>query len=80
MNAIASSPADALPQDELPLTDRLRAALDLLEAIEADRAVLDTLPEDDRVRFHQVVAEKCLFRTNGTMLLEESHLCRLISK
>ena len=57
MNAIASPPADALPQDELPLTDRLRAALDLLEAIEADRAVLDTLPEDDRVRFHQVVAK-----------------------
>jgi len=57
VNAIASPPADALPQDELPLTDRLRAALDLLEAIEADRAVLDTLPEDDRVRFHQVVAK-----------------------
>ncbi|MGY8564557.1 SDR family oxidoreductase [Paracidovorax citrulli] len=56
MNAIASAPADALPQDELPLTDRLRAALDLLEAIEADRAMLDTLPEDERVRFHQVVA------------------------
>jgi NAD(P)-dependent dehydrogenase (short-subunit alcohol dehydrogenase family) len=57
VNAIAPPPADALPQDDLPLTDRLRAALDLLEAIEADRAVLDTLPEVDRVRFHQVVAK-----------------------
>ncbi|MCS3746893.1 MULTISPECIES: SDR family oxidoreductase [unclassified Xanthomonas] len=50
--------APPLPaNDDLPLTDRLRAALDLLEAIEADRSVLDTLPEADRVRLHQVVAK-----------------------
>lgn len=41
----------------LPLADRLREALDLLEAIEADRRMLDALPEADRVRLHQVVAK-----------------------
>lgn len=41
----------------LPLADRLREALDLLEAIEADRGMLDALPEADRVRLHQVVAK-----------------------
>ncbi|MGE8250752.1 MAG: oxidoreductase, partial [Stenotrophomonas bentonitica] len=46
-----------LADDDLPLTDRLRAALDLLEAIEADRSVLDTLPDADRTRLHQVVAK-----------------------
>jgi NAD(P)-dependent dehydrogenase (short-subunit alcohol dehydrogenase family) len=40
-----------------PLADRLRDALDLLEAIEADRGMLDALPEADRVRLHQVVAK-----------------------
>ena len=49
--------APPLPADDLPLTDRLRLALDLLEAIEADRSVLDALPEADRVRLHQVVAK-----------------------
>lgn len=49
-----ASPAVA---DELPLTDRLRVALDLLEAIEADRRLLDVLPEADRIRLHQVVAK-----------------------
>jgi NAD(P)-dependent dehydrogenase (short-subunit alcohol dehydrogenase family) len=53
LNATASPPA----AEELPLSDRLRAALDLLEAIEADRSVLDTLPEADRVRLHRVVAK-----------------------
>ncbi|MFC6840218.1 SDR family NAD(P)-dependent oxidoreductase [Xanthomonas theicola] len=51
MNATADHPAD------LPLTERLRVALDLLEAIDADRRVLDALPEADRVRLHQVVAK-----------------------
>lgn len=46
----------AVPNDDLALTDRLRIALDLLEAIEADRSMLDTLPAADRARFHQVVA------------------------
>lgn len=53
MNTTASPPA----ADALSLTDRLRAALDLLEVIEADRSVLDALPEADRVRLHQVVAK-----------------------
>ena len=51
MNAI-DTPVDPA----LPLADRLRDALDLLEAIDADRGVLDALPEADRVRLHQVVA------------------------
>ncbi|WP_282266238.1 SDR family oxidoreductase [Stenotrophomonas sp. PS02298] len=51
MNAIDTPVASALP-----LADRLRDALDLLEAIDADRGVLDALPEADRVRLHQVVA------------------------
>ncbi|WP_058196109.1 SDR family NAD(P)-dependent oxidoreductase [Xanthomonas translucens] len=53
MNTTASPPAT----DDLPLTERLRVALDLLEAIDADRSVLDALPEADRVRLHQVVAK-----------------------
>lgn len=52
MNTIAT-PVDPA----LPLADRLREALDLLEAIEADRSMLDTLSEADRVRLHQVVAK-----------------------
>ncbi|MCW0460126.1 hypothetical protein NB717_001194 [Xanthomonas sacchari] len=43
--------------DDLPLAERLRIALDLLEAIAADRRVLDTLPEAERVRLLQVVAQ-----------------------
>lgn len=53
MNTTASPPAT----DDLPLTERLRVALDLLEAIDADRSVLDALPEADRVRLHRVVAK-----------------------
>ncbi len=52
MNTTASPLADGLP-----LTDRLRAALDLLEQIDADRSVLDTLPDADRARLHRVVAQ-----------------------
>jgi NAD(P)-dependent dehydrogenase (short-subunit alcohol dehydrogenase family) len=33
------------------------AAIELLEAIVADRTVLDTLPEQDRVRLHRAVAQ-----------------------
>ncbi|WP_254459995.1 SDR family NAD(P)-dependent oxidoreductase [Xanthomonas sacchari] len=43
--------------DDLPLAERLRIALDLLETIAADRRVLDTLPEAERVRLLQVVAQ-----------------------
>ncbi len=53
LNATAPPPA----ADDLPLTERLREALDLLEMIEADRSVLDTLPDADRARLHQVVAK-----------------------
>ncbi|MEG3191322.1 SDR family oxidoreductase [Lysobacter sp. D1-1-M9] len=37
--------------------ERLRVTLDLLEAIAADRTLLDTLPADDRSRLHQAVAQ-----------------------
>ncbi|WP_045770707.1 SDR family NAD(P)-dependent oxidoreductase [Xanthomonas albilineans] len=43
--------------DELPLSERLRITLELLDAIEADRTVLDALPEAERVRLHQAVAK-----------------------
>jgi NAD(P)-dependent dehydrogenase (short-subunit alcohol dehydrogenase family) len=38
------------------ITERLREAMDLLEAIAADRSVLDDLPKEDRSRLHQAVA------------------------
>jgi len=38
------------------LPDRLRAALELLESIAADHALLDALPADQRKRLHQAVA------------------------
>ena len=43
--------------DDAPLAERLRHALDLLETIDADRSVLDALPEADRARLHRVVAQ-----------------------
>ncbi len=43
--------------DDLPQAERLRITLDLLETIAADRRVLDTLPEAERVRLLQVVAQ-----------------------
>ncbi|MCW0452341.1 SDR family NAD(P)-dependent oxidoreductase [Xanthomonas sacchari] len=52
MNATAPVSPDDLPQAE-----RLRITLDLLETIAADRRVLDTLPEAERVRLLQVVAQ-----------------------
>src|SRR5688572_24170795 len=39
------------------LLERLRAATELLEAIAADRPLLDRLPEEDRERLHQAVAK-----------------------
>ena len=45
------------PDDaDLALLERLRAAADLLEAVAADRALLERLPADDRQRLHQAVA------------------------
>ena len=41
---------------DLALLERLRAAADLLEAVAADRALLERLPADDRQRLHQAVA------------------------
>ncbi|MFD0739255.1 SDR family NAD(P)-dependent oxidoreductase [Lysobacter koreensis] len=38
------------------LPERLRAALELLESIAADRTLLDAVPADDRKRLHQAVA------------------------
>jgi NAD(P)-dependent dehydrogenase (short-subunit alcohol dehydrogenase family) len=39
------------------LPERLRAATILLEALDADRTLLDELPAEDRARLHQVVAQ-----------------------
>ena len=39
------------------LPDRLRAALELLESIAADRTLLDAVPADERKRLHQAVAQ-----------------------
>jgi NAD(P)-dependent dehydrogenase (short-subunit alcohol dehydrogenase family) len=39
------------------LADRVRAAAELLESIEADRKLLEELPADDRQRLHQAVAQ-----------------------
>ena len=47
-----------LPEDgDTPLLERLRAAADLLEAVAADRELLDGLPAEDRSRLHQAVAQ-----------------------
>ncbi|MEO5811885.1 MAG: oxidoreductase, partial [Rhodanobacter sp.] len=42
--------------DDSTLPDRLRAALELLESIAADRTLLDQLHADERKRLHQAVA------------------------
>jgi NAD(P)-dependent dehydrogenase (short-subunit alcohol dehydrogenase family) len=41
---------------DLDLAERMRAALDVFEAVAADRTLLDRLPEAERARLHQVVA------------------------
>jgi NAD(P)-dependent dehydrogenase (short-subunit alcohol dehydrogenase family) len=46
-----------LPPDHLDLLERLRSAARLLEAVAADKTVLDHLPEEDRRRFHQALAQ-----------------------
>ncbi len=43
-------------ESEEALLARLRAATQLLEALEADRQLLDRLPAEDRARLHSVVA------------------------
>ncbi len=43
--------------DDISLSERLRAALDLLEQIDADRSLLDALPDAERARLHRVVAK-----------------------
>ncbi|WP_144900100.1 SDR family NAD(P)-dependent oxidoreductase [Luteimonas cucumeris] len=55
MNAIATPQPDADEAATLP--ERVRIALELLEAIDADRTLLDALPADDRRRLHQAVAK-----------------------
>ncbi len=47
------TPTSNLPA---PLSDRARDAIDLLEAIRDDRALLETLPEAERIRLLQAVA------------------------
>ncbi len=46
----------AMDHEETDLTDRARAALDLLESIAADWSLLEQLPADERQRLHQAVA------------------------
>ncbi len=42
---------------DLALLERLRVTTELLESIAADRLLLDRLPEEDRQRLHQAVAQ-----------------------
>ena len=42
--------------DESDLTDQLLAAADLLEAVGADRSILDALSPEDRIRFLNAAA------------------------
>jgi NAD(P)-dependent dehydrogenase (short-subunit alcohol dehydrogenase family) len=44
-------------EDELALLERVRAAAEFLESIEADRWLLDSLPAEDRERLHKAVAQ-----------------------
>ncbi|MEO7323506.1 MAG: SDR family oxidoreductase [Dokdonella sp.] len=44
------------PVAESSLADDVRASIQLLEAVAADRTVLDRLPAEDRERLHQAVA------------------------
>lgn len=55
--ALNTSAPPLSPADDASLAERLRDALDLLETIDADRSVLDALPEADRARLHRVVAQ-----------------------
>lgn len=43
--------------DPAALTERVRIALAVLEQINADRSVLDALPEHERTRLHQAIAQ-----------------------
>jgi NAD(P)-dependent dehydrogenase (short-subunit alcohol dehydrogenase family) len=42
---------------DLALLERLRSAAELLESMDADRGLLDRLPEEDRQRLHLAVAQ-----------------------
>lgn len=42
---------------QFTLLERLRSAVDLLESIAADRRMLDELPDQDRRRLHQAIAQ-----------------------
>src|SRR5260370_1748545 len=52
-------PTDAsrLDADDLALLERLRVAAELLEMIDANRGLLDRLPQKERDRLHQAVAQ-----------------------
>lgn len=56
MNTIAI-PHPIADDSAATLPDRMRVALELLEAIAGDRTLLDALPADDRERLHQAVAK-----------------------
>src|SRR5450432_452170 len=47
----------SLPVADDPLADQVRASAALLEAVAADRTLLDSLPPEVRQRLHQAVAK-----------------------
>jgi len=55
LNTIATP--QPVADDAATLPDRVRVALELLEAINADRTLLDALPAEDRGRLHQAIAQ-----------------------
>jgi NAD(P)-dependent dehydrogenase (short-subunit alcohol dehydrogenase family) len=55
-NTAATTALDSFPSD-MDLSDRVRAAVALLEQVAADRTVLDDVPAEDRARLHAVVAK-----------------------
>ncbi len=56
MNELPEPAADGIPGSE-PLLDRLRAAADLLEAVVADRRLLEALPEAERERLTRAIGQ-----------------------
>lgn len=56
---MTASPRHLQTQDREDATpgDPMRTAIELLEAIAADRTLLDALPEQDRVRLHRAVSQ-----------------------
>lgn len=54
---IKTTPASATDDVDTELLQRLRAAADLLEAVAADRELLEHMPAPDRQRLHRAIAQ-----------------------